>query len=63
MSYFSSMLPLIKRNNVNNESNGNHGNGDNQIVALPNREEQLEKEVRILRGQHEELQSMMEVLM
>jgi len=57
------MLPLIKRKKANNKSNGNHVNGDNQIVALPNRDEQLEKEVRILRGQHEELQSMMEVLM
>mgnify|MGYP000462887832 CR=1 FL=1 len=47
---------MIKRKNQNEE------NENQQVVAIPSREEKLEKEVIELRSQHEELQSMMEVL-
>ena len=47
---------MIKRKNHNEETE------NQQIVAIPSREEKLEKEVAELRNQHEELQSMMEVL-
>ena len=32
------------------------------MVAVAGREERLEKELSVLRGQHEELQNMMEIL-